>query len=41
MYYVHKKARCEPKVATFRIKTLPFLRVIRLTVELPDRSIDR
>ena len=30
MYYVHKKARCGPKIATFRTKTLHFLRVIRL-----------
>ena len=30
MHYVHKKARCEPEIATFRTKTLHFLRVIRL-----------
>ena len=30
MYYVHKKARIEPKIATFRTKTLHFFRVIRL-----------
>ena len=30
MHYVHKKARCDPEIATFRTKTLHFLRVIRL-----------
>ena len=30
MYYVHKNARCGPKIATFRTKTLHFVRVIRL-----------
>ena len=30
MYYVHKKARRGPKIATFRAKTLQFFRVIRL-----------
>ena len=30
MHYVHKKARCGPEIATFRTKTLHFLRVIRL-----------
>ena len=30
MYYVHEKARCGPKIATFRTKTLHFFRVIRL-----------
>ena len=30
MHYVHKKARCGPDIATFRTKTLHFLRVIRL-----------
>ena len=30
MYYVHKKAKRKPKVATFRTKTLHFFRVIRL-----------
>ena len=30
MHYVHKKARCGPEIATFRTKTLCFLRVIRL-----------
>ena len=30
MHYVHKKARCGPEIATFRTKTLRFLRVIRL-----------
>ena len=30
MHYAHKKARCEPEIATFRTKTLHFLRVIRL-----------
>ena len=30
MHYVHKKARCGPEIATFKIKTLHFLRVIRL-----------
>ena len=24
MHYVHKKARCEPEIATFRTKTLRF-----------------
>ena len=30
MRYVHKKTRCGPEIATFRTKTLHFLRVIRL-----------
>ena len=30
MYYVHKNARCGPKIATFRTKTVHFVRVIRL-----------
>ena len=30
MHYVHKKARCEPEIATFRTKTIHFFRVIRL-----------
>ena len=30
MHYVHKKARCEPEIATFSTKTLHFLQVIRL-----------
>ena len=30
MHYVHKKARCGPKIATFVTKTLHFLRVVRL-----------
>ena len=30
MHYVHKKARCGPEIATFRTKTIHFLRVIRL-----------
>ena len=30
MHYVHKKARCDPEIATFRTKTLHFLRVICL-----------
>ena len=30
MHYVHKKARCGPEIATFRTKTLHFLRVIRI-----------
>ena len=30
MYYVHKKARCGPKIATLRTKTLHFFGVIRL-----------
>ena len=30
MHYVHKKARCGPKIATFGTKTLHFLRIIRL-----------
>ena len=30
MHYVHKKARCESEIATFRTKTLNFFRVIRL-----------
>ena len=30
MHYVNKKARCGPEIATFRTKTLHFLRVIRL-----------
>ena len=30
MYYVHKKARCGPKIAAFKRKTLHFFRVIRL-----------
>ena len=30
MLYVHKKARCGPKIATFGTKTLQFFRVIRL-----------
>ena len=30
MYYVHKKVRCGPEIATFRIKTLHFFQVIRL-----------
>ena len=30
MHYVHKKAKCGPEIATFRTKTLHFLRVIRL-----------
>ena len=30
MHYVHKKSRCGPEIATFRTKTLHFLRVIRL-----------
>ena len=38
MHYVHKKARCEPEIATFMTKTLHFFRVIRLnwlaTIEL-------
>ena len=38
MHYIHKKARCEPEIATFRTKTLHFFRVIRLnwwaTIEL-------
>ena len=38
MHYVHKKARCEPEIATFWTKTIHFFRVIRLnwlaTIEL-------
>ena len=38
MYYVHKKARCGPEIATFRTNTLHFFRVVRLnwlaTIEL-------
>ena len=38
MHYVHKKARDEPDIATFRTKTFHFFRVIRLnwlaTIEL-------
>ena len=30
MHYVHKKATCEPEIATFRTKTLHLFRVIRL-----------
>ena len=30
MYYVHKKPRCGPKIATFWTKTLHLFRVIRL-----------
>ena len=30
MHCVHKTARCGPEIATFRTKTLHFLRVIRL-----------
>ena len=30
MHYAHEKARCGPKVATFRTKTLHFFRIIRL-----------
>ena len=30
MHYVHKKTRCGPEIATFKTKTLHFLRVIRL-----------
>ena len=30
MHCVHKKARCGPEIATFRRKTLHFLRAIRL-----------
>ena len=30
MHYVHKKTTCEPEIATFKTKTLHFLRVIRL-----------
>ena len=30
MHYVHEEARCGPEIATFRTKTLHFLRVIRL-----------
>ena len=30
MYYVHKKARCGPKIATSSTKTLHFFRIIRL-----------
>ena len=29
MHYVHKKGRCGPEIATFRTKTLHFLRVIQ------------
>ena len=34
MYYVHKKARCGPEIATFRAKTLHFFRVIRLNWQI-------
>ena len=30
MYYVHKKARCGPEIATFVTKSLHFFRVVRL-----------
>ena len=30
MHYVHKKARCDPEIATFRTKTIRFFQVIRL-----------
>ena len=30
MHYVHKKVRCGPEIATFRTKTIHFLRVIGL-----------
>ena len=30
MHYVHKKAGCGHDIATFRTKTLHFLRIIRL-----------
>ena len=30
MHYVNKKARCGPEIATFKTKTLHFLRVMRL-----------
>ena len=30
MHYVHKMARCGHEMATFKTKTLHFLRVIRL-----------
>ena len=30
MHYVHKKARCGSKIATFKAKTLHFLQVMRL-----------
>ena len=30
MHYVHKKARCEPEIATSMTKTLHFFRVVRL-----------
>ena len=30
MHYVHKKAKYGPEIATFGMKTLHFLRVIRL-----------
>ena len=33
MYYVHKKARCGPEIATFRTKALQFFRVIHLNWE--------
>ena len=34
MYYVYKKTRCGPKIATFRTKTLHFLRVICLNWQI-------
>ena len=30
MHYVHKKARCEPEIATFMTKTLHFFQVVHL-----------
>ena len=30
MHYVHKKARCDPEIATFRTKNYPFLPGLRL-----------
>ena len=30
MHYVHKKDRCDPEIATFRMKTIHFLPDLRL-----------
>ena len=40
MYYVHKKARCGPKIASFRTKTLHFFRVIRLNWQVKIKLRD-
>ena len=34
MYYVHKKAKCGPKIPTFRTKILHFFRVMRLNLQV-------